>query len=108
MGFWALLLIRDMTYVEEESIEKQEEKNAPIQKLKSPTLEKTVVKTNDLLEEEQKKTTENKNYLFDLIDITQEDEKKDKGNDLLDFGELNEKSNTNYIQHDLVKNFKFI
>ncbi len=97
-----------MTYVEdEESIEKQEEKNAPIPKLKSPTIEKTVGKMNDLLEEETKKTAENKNYLFDLIDITQEDEKKDKGNDLLDFGELNEKNNTNYIQHDLVNKFKF-
>lgn len=99
-----------MTYVEENDNEKQpEDKSTPIVKLKSPTTEKTVSKTNDLLETEDKpqaKNNENQNYLFDLIDLQADNNEKKKNNDdLLNFEPNESNANqkkTNYLNDDLV------
>lgn len=82
-----------MTYVEEEKPcdpakvpHQTEDKSAtPVLKLRSPGTNEKAKHNNDLLEPEEKPAKpENKNYLFDLIDV---DEKKEKTGDLIDFGE---------------------
>lgn len=93
-----------MTY-EEERVEAkpiEEKSSTPMLKLKSPAGEKTVSKVNDLLEPEEKPkpVAENKNYLFDLIDI--QDEKKEKLGDLIDFGTETSVSKPSVTQ-DLVR-----
>ena len=105
-----------MTYVEEaQALETKpinEEKSTPVLKLKSPGIEKDFLKVNDLMEPDDKPAknpAENKNYLFDLIDI--QDEKKEKNQDLMDFGDDGTTNNTIVKQnepHDLVRNGGFI